>query len=382
MKHIKMLLYGEPGVGKSVFASHAPKPFFIATDGNYEWLTDFGADPDACAQVSTWGEAKKAFDNDFEKYDTVVVDLLEDLFKWCETEFCLKSKIDHVSDVGYGKGYDITRNEFFFELTKLIAKPKHIIFITHSNTFIVKDRRGVDHTKYAPSSRIPDKVLDMIEGRVRYCLRCYTKAEESKDGSITKRRYISLIPKENEPFGVIRGVNENDFPTDIDLDWNTFVGTLGLPELKTEYISFERNTAPKAVSRPVKAAVRPETPKVKETPEKKEKAVKTAVTPSVRDIAESNAKKDNPFEGLVEIPEEAAKVLDADKAAESAPAVEVEVAPVAKPVAKAVEKPVANPVAEAPAAPSEKKESTVEMTNKEKIEALKRRFAEMKKINK
>ena len=42
-KKIKMVLYGEPGVGKSVFASKAPHPFFVTTDGNYEWLEDFGA---------------------------------------------------------------------------------------------------------------------------------------------------------------------------------------------------------------------------------------------------------------------------------------------------------------------------------------------------
>ena len=46
-KKIKMLVYGEPGVGKSVFASQFPKPFFLTTDGNYEWLEDFGAKPEA-----------------------------------------------------------------------------------------------------------------------------------------------------------------------------------------------------------------------------------------------------------------------------------------------------------------------------------------------
>ena len=113
MKRIKMLLYGEPGVGKSVFASKAPKPFFITTDGNYEWLEDFGADPRAHAQVSSWSEAKAAFAQSYDDYETIVVDLLEDMFKWCEYEYCTRTKIEHISDVGYGKGYDITRNEFF-----------------------------------------------------------------------------------------------------------------------------------------------------------------------------------------------------------------------------------------------------------------------------
>lgn len=230
MKHIKMLLYGEPGVGKSVFASHAPKPFFITTDGNYDWLEDFGAKPEAHIQVSSWEDAKTAFMSDFKDYDTIVVDLLEDLFKWCEYEYCTRTKIDHVSDVGYGKGYDITRNEYFLEICKLLAKDKNVILITHGLEYTTKDRRGVEHTKYGPSNRLPDKVLDMLEGRLRYCLRCYLKAEESDNGELIKRRYLSLVPKENE-FGIIRGVNENLIPHDIELDWNVFESIVNkLPE--------------------------------------------------------------------------------------------------------------------------------------------------------
>ena len=96
MKRIKMVIYGEPGVGKSVFASKAPKPFFITTDGNYEWLEDFGADPNTHIQVKSWDEAKKAFAMDFTNYETIVVDLTEDLFKWCEYEYCLRNKLTHL----------------------------------------------------------------------------------------------------------------------------------------------------------------------------------------------------------------------------------------------------------------------------------------------
>ena len=227
MKRIKMLLYGEPGVGKSVFASKSPNPFFITTDDNYEWLEDFGAKSEAHLQVHSWEEAKKAFTQDYDNYDTIVIDLLEDMFKWCEQEFCKRSKLDHISDIGYGKGYDITRNEFFLEISKLLSKPKNIILITHGITFETKDRRGVTQTRYAPSSRIPDKVLDMIEGRLRYCLRCYLKAEETENGQLIKKRYLSLIPKENE-FGICRGIDETVTPHDIPLDWNEFEKALNL----------------------------------------------------------------------------------------------------------------------------------------------------------
>lgn len=248
MKHFKMVLYGEPGVGKSTFACKAPKPFFICTDGNYEWLEDFGAKEKDHVECSTWSEIKKAFASDFEGYETVVVDLAEDAFKFGEYEFCQKNKIDHISDIGYGKAYDITRNEFFIEICKLFSKPKNVILIMHGVTFVVKDRRGVDHTKYGPSSRMPDKLIDMIEGRVRYFLRCYMKAEEDGNGGLVKKRYLSLIPKENE-FGIARGLDEAKVPHDIPLDFDVFAEVIGLynDEDKVKEVVAETNISTNTV---------------------------------------------------------------------------------------------------------------------------------------
>ena len=227
-KKIKMALYGEPGVGKSTFALGAPKPFFICTDGNYEWLEEFGADMDAHENVSSWSDAKAIFQsNKLNDYETIVVDLTEDLFKWCEKEYCVRNKIEHVSDHGYGKGYDCTRNDFFIELCKLISLDKHILLIMHGITGTKKDRRGVEHTFYAPSSRLPDKLIDMIEGRMRYFLRCYLKGEETDDGVLVKRRYLSLIPKENE-FGIARGIDESKVPHDIPLSFDIFAKYINL----------------------------------------------------------------------------------------------------------------------------------------------------------
>lgn len=256
-KRIKMVLYGEPGVGKSVFACKAPKPFFICSDGNYAWLEDFGADPDAYVEVSSWEEAKKAFAKDYSEYETIVVDLTEDLFKWCEREYCVRNKIEHLSDLGYGKGYDATRNEFFIEMCKLISLDKNIIFLMHGLSITVKDRRGVEHTKYIPSNRLPDKVIDMIEGRVRYFLRCYVKDVETEDGKVEKKRFLSLVPKPNE-FGIIRGVNENEIPQDIPLDFNEFAKVIGLDT------KVEKTTVKKKVEKKVEE---PKEPEVKEEPD-------------------------------------------------------------------------------------------------------------------
>lgn len=226
MKRIKMALYAEPGVGKSVFASKFPKPFFVTTDGNYEWLIDFGADPNAHQRVSSWAEAKKLFKTGFDKYETIVLDLTEDLFMWCENEWCKRNEIEHPSDMGWGKGYQGPRNEFFIEISKLLSLDKHIVLLMHGESITVKNKRGVEFTTYRPTSRLPEKLLDQIEGRLRYFLRAYIGSKEV-DGKVVKKRFLSLVPKEDE-YGIIRGVDENEIPQTIPLDfdifWNIVVG--------------------------------------------------------------------------------------------------------------------------------------------------------------
>ena len=231
-RNIKMVLYGEPGVGKSTFAAGAPRPFFITTDGNYEYLEDFcGMRPEDHQQCFSWAEMKKVFARDFSKYDTIVVDLLEDSYLWADNEFCSDNKLLHISDLGYGKGYSILGNEFFIEYQKLLALPKNIILLMHGVTEVLKDRRGVEYSKYGPSKLLRDKIITQLEGRVRFFVRAYAEASEGPDGRLQTKRYLSLSPDGHTEYGITRGLS-SDVPHSIPLDWNTFVTTIDQYTLK------------------------------------------------------------------------------------------------------------------------------------------------------
>lgn len=269
MKRIKMILYAEPGVGKSVFASKFPKPFFICSDDNYEWLLDFGAKEEAHVKVTSWTDAKKVFKDEFNEYETIVVDLTEDLFMWCELEWCKKNGVEHPSDLGWGKGYSGPRNEFFVEISKLLAKDKNIVLLMHGEVITLKNKRGVEYNTYRPTSRIPDKLLDQLEGRVRYCLRAYIDSKEV-DGKLVKTRYLSLVPKEDE-YGIIRGVNENEIPQTIPLDFNVFWDTV---------IGSEK---PIELSKEVKEEIKKEAEEVEEVKEKPTRTRRKKVNNEVGD---------------------------------------------------------------------------------------------------
>jgi hypothetical protein len=337
-KTIKMVIYGEPGVGKSTFAFGAPKPFFITTDGNFEYLVDyFNANPDDCKQVFSWAEAKKVFAAiDLNKYDTIVVDLLEDLYQWAEVEFCADNNIKHISDFGYGKGYSLLRQEFFIAIQKLLALPKNVILICHGAAVTLKDRRGIEYTKYEPVSQIPDRVLTQIEGRVRYFVRAYATTEETADGKLLTKRWLSLSPDGTTEYGITRGLTP-DAPRYIPLDWNAFyaLATSDVGENINKPVISHPALSEKPAVKPVKAdqpaletkvirAKKPET-----TPELGNPAT-DKIAQIKATLAQMNDEKpvekpvekpaEKPAEKHIETPEEILGVAPAEKKPEEKPA--------------------------------------------------------------
>ena len=92
-RKIKMFLYADPGVGKSTFASKAPNPLFLCTDGNFEWL-DL---PDKNhIQLTSYAQFKTIVadicNGKYNEFETIVVDLVEDLYTWAIREFCASKK--------------------------------------------------------------------------------------------------------------------------------------------------------------------------------------------------------------------------------------------------------------------------------------------------
>ncbi len=258
-KTVKMGLFGRPGTGKSTFAAKAPRPFFICTDGNFEWL---GLPEKNHVQVSTWKQAKDVINNivlnkpEYKDFDTIVVDLLEDLYVWAEDEFCKREGIIHIGDYkSMGAGYSVVRKEFFAQISKLLSINRNVLLLSHEADKLGKTKAGADEYMYIPSDKMSlTKQWNDIEGQVRYFLRCFTEDEEV-DGRIRKKRYLSLIPGKGE-YGICRGADEETWPREIELDWNVFATVIGIDNT---------TPAPTPAAEPVEEK-KPEKPKVIKTP--------------------------------------------------------------------------------------------------------------------
>lgn len=292
MKHAKLWIYGDPGTGKSVFAyrlgdelkkieNTKKGAFFITTDGNYEWLEDFGAKPEDSASVASWKEFKKVVGSPLlDDYGTIVVDLVEDLYKWAQQEFCIANNLEYIGDASMGKGWAIVSDDYTSVLTKLINFNKHIIFISHGDKTTVKNNRGIESTYYFPTSKMRAKDCDTLEGRMRFVLRCYNEEEVVDDSGVQRivtKRYLSVTPKPEE-FSIFRGADVDKLPARIPLEPLDFIRVSNLARIA------ENKPAPKAETAEefVKAVVGDAVPKAVPIPNAPVPAPKAVPIPNAK----------------------------------------------------------------------------------------------------
>ncbi len=65
-------------------------------------------------------------------FRTIIIDTIDNAYKFCTDHIVKKYKIEHESDLGYGKGYALVNNEFQRVLTKLAFLPYGLFLISHA----------------------------------------------------------------------------------------------------------------------------------------------------------------------------------------------------------------------------------------------------------
>lgn len=111
--------------------------------------------------------------NDFE---TIIVDLLEDVYDACRIKVCVDNGWDHESDDSF-KAYDIVRSEFLRTMKRLLNLDYNIILISHEDTSRdITKKSGDKVTAIKPN--LQEKIALKIAGMVDIC--CRIKNDEGK----------------------------------------------------------------------------------------------------------------------------------------------------------------------------------------------------------
>ncbi len=99
---LTVLVYGQTKIGKSTFCSQSDGALFLATEPGLNALDVYQVPIQswddllsACAEIT---EGKHPF-------RTIILDTIDNAYKFCTDYIVKKYKIEHESDLGYGQGY-------------------------------------------------------------------------------------------------------------------------------------------------------------------------------------------------------------------------------------------------------------------------------------
>lgn len=222
-KKRKMWIYGAAFSGKTTMLDDAPNPLNLNTDGNIQFVTmPYMAIKDEVTVNGRMTNRKFAWEvfkdtiaelekkqNDFK---TVIIDLLEDTREMCRVYMYDSLGIQHESDSGFGKGWDIIKTEYLSTMRRFFNMDyENLIVVSHED--VSKDitkKNGQNITRIAPN--IQDAIANKIAGMVDIVARVVVEDDDSR----------TLNFKQNEVIfggGRLKGIQKTTIP----LSWDALM---------------------------------------------------------------------------------------------------------------------------------------------------------------
>lgn len=216
-KKVKLYLYGSPMSGKTTFTNGFPEVLMLNTDGNIQYVdSPYIAIRD---QITMDGRIKKVkyawevFKESVEEiitgghnYQTIVIDLIEDIYEACRVYMYNKLEIEHESDAGYGKGYDMIKTEFLTTMKRILNSDYNVILLSHDKVEEVKFKNGTSITSYTVN--LQEKIAKKLAGMVDITARVVLDNDNKRYLDFTYNDYV---------FGGNRiGLQQTKIPLNID----------------------------------------------------------------------------------------------------------------------------------------------------------------------
>lgn len=138
---IKMMVYGQAGMGKTTFALSAERPLLLDFDNGVKRVNMSHLDGVDIVQITSWQDVKMVLQENLSDYRTIVVDTIGKMMDFIITFKCgLKQPMR--------QDWGGINAEFTWFTRTLGALGKHIIFVAHRDT-----RKEGDDTVFVPALR-------------------------------------------------------------------------------------------------------------------------------------------------------------------------------------------------------------------------------------
>jgi len=205
------LFFGEPKVGKTTLANQMTNALFLATEPGTAAMEA------AEIQINSWSDfrnAIKALLKEDHKWETLVVDTVDNLYEFLVDDVCSENKWTDLSDVGFGKGYKLARRKLTNAIATLRKLDMTIVFISHERKEIEIDDNGKRSGSVTVTSALPGSARKVLHGAVDFILRVEIGENES--------RYIRTAPFKDGDLHIecgARGSLAKPMPELLELDY-------------------------------------------------------------------------------------------------------------------------------------------------------------------
>jgi len=180
------LFYGPPKSTKTTIASQMGddkdnKVLFFATEAGhrfqeiykYKVVNENGemVEPTTWPQFLDCCRELVTSEHDF---SMLAIDIIDNLWDWCSEYILAQHRVEHISDLPFGKGYTLVRDEFLKPIKYLGQTGMGLLFISHSK--IVEKELGVRKITYTTST-MPNTAAKTIHGLCDYIFYFHTDIE-------------------------------------------------------------------------------------------------------------------------------------------------------------------------------------------------------------
>lgn len=208
---VKMMIYGQAGMGKSTVALSAPKPLLLDFDNGVKRMNMAHLENIDTVQVTSWSDVQQVLQEDLSAYQTIVVDTIGKMMDFIITYKC-GSRQPSIRD------WSGINAEFSWMTRTLSSLNKHIIFVAHRDT-----RKEGDDTVFIPALR--EKSYNSIVTELDLLGYLEMKSERG-----VQRRTITFDPTSRND-----GKNTCNLPSVMEVP--TILDKNGNPTAKNDFIA-------------------------------------------------------------------------------------------------------------------------------------------------
>lgn len=138
---VKMMIYGQAGMGKTTVALSSPKPLLLDFDNGVKRVNLAHLEGVDIVQVGTWQDVQQVLQEDLTAYQTIVVDTIGKMMDFIISYKC-GTRQPQIRDWG---GINA---EFSWMTRTLSSLNKNVVFVAHRDT-----RKEGDDTVFIPALR-------------------------------------------------------------------------------------------------------------------------------------------------------------------------------------------------------------------------------------